>query len=125
MLETAREGLEGQEAWVVGGAGRDELLGRGLVDLDIAGRGPKKAARAARSRARGAGDTPGGRADRLRAAAADGRRLPEARRARLARAAGRDDHRSARPRRLARVPARGGLRREAPSVPGVERAAPV
>src|SRR2546430_16787291 len=46
MLETAREVLEGQEAWVVGGAVRDELLGRELVDLDIAVRDPKKAARA-------------------------------------------------------------------------------
>src|SRR5436190_11308544 len=46
MLETAREVLEGEEAWVVGGAVRDELLGRELVDLDIALRDPKEAARA-------------------------------------------------------------------------------
>jgi tRNA nucleotidyltransferase/poly(A) polymerase len=46
MLETAREVLTGEEAWVVGGAVRDELLGRELVDLDIAVRDPKRAARA-------------------------------------------------------------------------------
>jgi tRNA nucleotidyltransferase/poly(A) polymerase len=54
MLETAREVLAGQEAWVVGGAIRDELLGRELVDLDIAVREPKKAARAYAKRCRGA-----------------------------------------------------------------------
>jgi hypothetical protein len=54
MLETAREVLAGQEAWVVGGAVRDELLGRKLVDLDIAVREPKRAARAYARRARGA-----------------------------------------------------------------------
>jgi tRNA nucleotidyltransferase/poly(A) polymerase len=46
MLETAREVLAGEEAWVVGGAVRDELLGRELVDLDIAVRDPRQAARA-------------------------------------------------------------------------------
>ena len=54
MLETAREVLEGQEAWVVGGAVRDELLGRELVDLDIAVRDPKTAARAYARRSGGA-----------------------------------------------------------------------
>jgi tRNA nucleotidyltransferase/poly(A) polymerase len=54
MLETAREVLEGQEAWVVGGAVRDELLGRELVDLDIAVRDPKQAARAYAGRSGGA-----------------------------------------------------------------------
>src|SRR3954454_18134418 len=54
MLELAREVLAGQEAWVVGGAVRDELLGRELVDLDIAVREPKRAARAFAKRARGA-----------------------------------------------------------------------
>src|SRR5437763_13918913 len=54
MLETARGVLEGQEAWVVGGAVRDELLGRELVDLDIAVRDPKKAARAYARRSGGA-----------------------------------------------------------------------
>src|SRR5213592_4056009 len=46
MLETAREVLAGKEAWVVGGAVRDELLGRELVDLDIAVPQPEQAARA-------------------------------------------------------------------------------
>src|SRR2546421_138064 len=54
MLETAREVLEGQEAWIVGGAVRDELLGRELVDLDIAVREPKQAARAYAERSGGA-----------------------------------------------------------------------
>jgi poly(A) polymerase len=54
MLETARDVLAGQEAWVVGGAVRDELLGRELVDLDIAVREPKKAARAYARRSGGA-----------------------------------------------------------------------
>jgi tRNA nucleotidyltransferase/poly(A) polymerase len=54
MLETAREVFAGHEAWVVGGAVRDELLGRELVDLDIAVRDPKKAARAYAKRSAGA-----------------------------------------------------------------------
>jgi tRNA nucleotidyltransferase/poly(A) polymerase len=54
MLETAREVLAGKEAWVVGGAVRDELLGRELVDLDIAVRGPERAARAYARRSGGA-----------------------------------------------------------------------
>ena len=45
MLEAAQEVLAGEEAWVVGGALRDELLGRPLVDLDIACREPERAAR--------------------------------------------------------------------------------
>jgi tRNA nucleotidyltransferase/poly(A) polymerase len=45
MLELAREILTREEAWVVGGAVRDELLGRPLVDLDIACREPEAAAR--------------------------------------------------------------------------------
>jgi tRNA nucleotidyltransferase/poly(A) polymerase len=54
MLETAQQVLAGEEAWVVGGAVRDELLGRELVDLDIAVRNPKRAARAYAKRSRGA-----------------------------------------------------------------------
>lgn len=54
MRELAREVLEGEEAWVVGGAIRDELLGREVVDLDIACREPKQAARAYAQRAGGA-----------------------------------------------------------------------
>src|SRR5205085_5855832 len=54
MLETAREVLAGEEAWVVGGAVRDELLGRELLDLDIAVRDPAGAARAYARRSGGA-----------------------------------------------------------------------
>ena len=45
MRELAQEVLSGKEAWVVGGAVRDEALGRDLVDLDIACREPRNAAR--------------------------------------------------------------------------------
>jgi Poly A polymerase head domain/Probable RNA and SrmB- binding site of polymerase A len=45
MLERARAALDGEEAWVVGGAVRDQLLGRPLVDLDVACREPEAAAR--------------------------------------------------------------------------------
>jgi len=54
MRELAQDVLAGQEAWVVGGAVRDELLGRELVDLDIACRDPKAAARAYANRSGGA-----------------------------------------------------------------------
>ena len=54
MRELARELLAGREAWVVGGAVRDELLGRELVDLDIAVREPEGAARAYANRSGGA-----------------------------------------------------------------------
>jgi hypothetical protein len=54
MRELAREILEGQEAWVVGGAVRDELLGREVIDLDIACANPKAAARAYARRSGGA-----------------------------------------------------------------------
>jgi tRNA nucleotidyltransferase/poly(A) polymerase len=45
MLDHAREALEGEEAWIVGGAVRDELLARRVVDVDIACRDPESAAR--------------------------------------------------------------------------------
>jgi hypothetical protein len=45
-LERAREVLGEEEAWVVGGAVRDELLGRPVLDLDIACREPETAAKA-------------------------------------------------------------------------------
>ena len=45
MRELAQELLAGQEAWVVGGAVRDALLGREVVDLDIACAQPEQAAR--------------------------------------------------------------------------------
>jgi tRNA nucleotidyltransferase/poly(A) polymerase len=54
MRSTAQEVLSGEEAWVVGGAVRDELLGRELVDLDIAVREPKRAARRYAERSGGA-----------------------------------------------------------------------
>jgi tRNA nucleotidyltransferase/poly(A) polymerase len=54
MLELAQEVLAGEDAWVVGGAVRDELLGRELIDLDIAVRAPEQAARAYARRSGGA-----------------------------------------------------------------------
>ena len=54
MRELAQELLAGDEAWVVGGAVRDELLGRKLLDLDIAVREPQAAARAYANRSEGA-----------------------------------------------------------------------
>jgi hypothetical protein len=44
MRELAQELLAGEDAWVVGGAVRDELLGREVRDLDIAYRDPRAAA---------------------------------------------------------------------------------
>ncbi len=46
MLERAVEILAGEEAYVVGGTVRDELLGRPVLDLDIACSDPERAARA-------------------------------------------------------------------------------
>ena len=54
MRDAAREVLAGEEAWVVGGAVRDELLGRPVVDLDVACREPERAARAFARRSGGA-----------------------------------------------------------------------
>jgi tRNA nucleotidyltransferase/poly(A) polymerase len=54
MRELAQEVLAGKEAWVVGGAVRDELLGREVVDLDIACREPEATARAYAKRSGGA-----------------------------------------------------------------------
>jgi tRNA nucleotidyltransferase/poly(A) polymerase len=54
MRELAQDVLAGQEAWVVGGAVRDELLSRPLVDLDIACRDPRAAAVAYARRTGGA-----------------------------------------------------------------------
>src|SRR4029453_4065552 len=54
MLEQARRVLEGEEAWIVGGAVREEALGRPVVDLDIACREPEQAARRFSKLARGA-----------------------------------------------------------------------
>ena len=44
MDEHVREVLAGEEAWIVGGAIRDELLGRPVLDLDVACRDPRDAA---------------------------------------------------------------------------------
>jgi Poly A polymerase head domain/Probable RNA and SrmB- binding site of polymerase A len=53
MDELAREVLSGEEAWFVGGAVRDELLGRRVVDVDVVSRDPEAAARAYAKRAGG------------------------------------------------------------------------
>jgi poly(A) polymerase-like protein len=73
MLESAQEVLAGEEAWVVGGAVRDELLGRELVDLDIACRDPKRAARAFAKHSGGAPFPLSERRGAWRVALADGR----------------------------------------------------
>lgn len=53
-LAVARRALEGVRAWLVGGAPRDRLLGRPLVDLDLVVDGdPEAAARALGAAARG------------------------------------------------------------------------
>ncbi len=54
MRELALEILGGEDAWVVGGAVRDELLGRPVVDLDVVCESPQAAARAYARRARAA-----------------------------------------------------------------------
>jgi tRNA nucleotidyltransferase/poly(A) polymerase len=54
LLLPAHEILGDQEAWVVGGAVRDEVLGRPLVDVDVACREPERAARAYARRTGGA-----------------------------------------------------------------------
>ena len=46
MVEQATEILAGEEAYVVGGTVRDELLGRPVVDVDIACAEPEQTARA-------------------------------------------------------------------------------
>ncbi len=54
MREVVEELFGGEEAWVVGGAVRDQALGRPVVDLDVALRDPKRAARAFAKRSGGA-----------------------------------------------------------------------
>lgn len=44
MDERVEEILRGEEAWIVGGAVRDLLLGRPVLDLDVACRDPREAA---------------------------------------------------------------------------------
>jgi putative nucleotidyltransferase with HDIG domain len=53
VIETLREALAGERAWLVGGALRDRLLGRPTPDLDVVVEGDVR--RAARSLGRGAG----------------------------------------------------------------------
>ena len=53
-VRAAREALAGREAWIVGGAVRDALLGRPIVDVDLAVAGsPEAAARAVARAGRG------------------------------------------------------------------------
>jgi len=54
VLELAKEILAGEEAWVVGGAIRDEFLCRPVLDLDIVCRDPRAAGRVYAARAGGA-----------------------------------------------------------------------
>jgi len=54
MVDLVRQILAGEEAWVVGGAIRDELLGRPIVDLDVACREPERSAGAYARRTSGA-----------------------------------------------------------------------
>jgi Poly A polymerase head domain/Probable RNA and SrmB- binding site of polymerase A len=53
MDDLAREVLAGKDAWFVGGAVRDVLLGRRLLDVDVVCRDPKAAARAYAERSGG------------------------------------------------------------------------
>src|SRR2546423_6167259 len=46
IRELVEELFSGEEAWIVGGAVRDEALGRPVVDLDVALAEPERAARA-------------------------------------------------------------------------------
>jgi tRNA nucleotidyltransferase/poly(A) polymerase len=75
MVEIARNVLAGEEAWVVGGAVRDELLGRPVIDLDIACREPRATARAYARAAGGALFALSERHGAWRVALADGRTI--------------------------------------------------
>ena len=73
MIDLLRELLPDERAWIVGGAVRDELLGRPVLDLDIACPEPEHAAR---GYARSAGGAPFPLSERhgaWRVALADGR----------------------------------------------------
>ncbi len=54
MDDLVREVLAGEEGWFVGGAVRDELLGRRVLDVDVVCRDPARAARAYAKRSGGA-----------------------------------------------------------------------
>ncbi len=73
MDEAIQSAVSGDEAYVVGGAVRDELLGRPVVDVDVACREPERAARAYRRGAGGAVFLLSGRHGAWRVALADGR----------------------------------------------------
>ena len=75
MRELAQELLAGEEAWIVGGAVRDELLGRPVLDLDVATREPERAARAYALRCGGALFPLSDRHGAWRVALEDGRTL--------------------------------------------------
>ena len=76
LTDRLREALAGGEGWLVGGALRDELLGRPVVDLDVACREPETRRAGVRARERrravSALRAPRGLADRARGRA-DGR----------------------------------------------------
>jgi len=71
--ERIRAAVAGEEAYVVGGAVRDELLGRPVLDLDVACREPQRAARAYRAAAGGAAFLLSERHGAWRVALPDGR----------------------------------------------------
>src|SRR5437879_6656410 len=54
MREVVEQLFAGEEAWIVGGAVRDEALGRPVVDVDVALAEPERAARLFARRSGGA-----------------------------------------------------------------------
>lgn len=75
MLELVREVLAQQPAWIVGGAVRDRLLGRPVLDLDVACLEPERTARAFARRLGGAPFPLSERHGAWRVAVEDGRTL--------------------------------------------------
>src|ERR687884_103756 len=75
MVELAQEVLAGEEAWLVGGALRDELLSRPVIDVDVACRRPEEAARAYARRVGGAPFPLSEQHGAWRVALADGRTI--------------------------------------------------
>jgi Poly A polymerase head domain len=73
MRELVQEVLAGEKAWFVGGAVRDELLGRPLVDLDVACGDPEAAGRRYARRSGGSPFPLSERWGAWRVALADGR----------------------------------------------------
>ena len=72
-FERIRGVVAGEEAYVVGGAVRDELLGRPVLDIDVACREPQRVARAYRGAAGGAAFLLSERHGAWRVALPDGR----------------------------------------------------